>query len=730
MQVGPTLLKSMTTNLLNPNEPIYIKELVANSFDASRELMKEMQSLDTIYGRDIIIKIEKTKITVCDGGKGMSEDELMKFLGTIGGSGSAGVEGSIGQFGTGFYSSFLVTDTVKVITRRHREDKVSILKINLHDNLYSIDEYIEFEEEETIRDYKTTVGTTVIMELREGNEKKPNKDAIKDYIFKNILNIGIANQIDVVLIYEEEKKEDEKKSEEDKKEIDEEEEKKEIDENEEKKEIDEEEKKETNEEENKKIEEDKKKNLLVTTIPHVAKCQEDPKYSVEKVKLMDLSAEEENNKKVFNNGTSLERKEFSIQINQSDNKKSATFHVILFLNEIMDMRVIGIEPKGETFVFVNGLKIKLETPDFMKAFNIIANSDDASIKSTRERLRSEDDEKRLIERIMKEIVTIYRSGLNGENRDKLISSYNSYIKSSALHYSREKSLIKDLEKTIAVSASFDCLVDNKIKQVPIFEMLNSVDDTLYYTTVDVELVKMDGAVKNPNFVGIKENFYFASGIVDQQYCSEFKELNGKYIKDLSARKIEEGGDKNVEFEEWIKKDFKNNIAECQPTNALGECPFMLQKPANSTLSSARHLLGRANIEKSIFGASLITLPTLKYNSESDEFISLMNLKDNDIELAKNVMNIYIVGLHMVNDLEMGNKVSGYVGIVNSVRSLVGLNILEVVEEEKEDDKKEEDEKINEEVQENMEQAQELADLEDDKDFEDKTEELAKEREDL
>ena len=118
---------------LYSNKEIFLRELISNASDAADKLRFESLASPELLGEDtelgICIEVDKDKLSVVDNGIGMSRDELVDNLGTIARSGTAefltqmtGDEQHdaklIGQFGVGFYSSFIVADKVTVESRR------------------------------------------------------------------------------------------------------------------------------------------------------------------------------------------------------------------------------------------------------------------------------------------------------------------------------------------------------------------------------------------------------------------------------------------------------------------------------------------------------------------------------------------------------------------------------------------------------------------------------------
>ena len=120
---------------LYSNRDIFLRELVSNASDACDKLRFEAIADPALFESDSELKIRVSydkaarTITIADNGIGMSRDEAISHLGTIARSGTKEFFSSltgdqkkdanlIGQFGVGFYSAFIVADTVTVNTRR------------------------------------------------------------------------------------------------------------------------------------------------------------------------------------------------------------------------------------------------------------------------------------------------------------------------------------------------------------------------------------------------------------------------------------------------------------------------------------------------------------------------------------------------------------------------------------------------------------------------------------
>ncbi|GKQ40518.1 molecular chaperone HtpG [Streptomyces sp. A012304] len=139
-QVEARQLLQLMIHSIYSNKDVFLRELVSNASDALDKLRLESLRDDTLDAdvSDLHIEIDADPdartLTVRDNGIGMSYDEVAQLIGTIANSGTAkflqelrqaedaaGAEGLIGQFGVGFYSSFMVADEVVLVTRRAGE---------------------------------------------------------------------------------------------------------------------------------------------------------------------------------------------------------------------------------------------------------------------------------------------------------------------------------------------------------------------------------------------------------------------------------------------------------------------------------------------------------------------------------------------------------------------------------------------------------------------------------
>ncbi len=185
-------LLDLMINSIYTNKDIFLRELISNASDASDKLYFEsLQNEDLDIAReDLFIRLEvdedKRTLSIIDRGIGMNEEEIENYLGTIAKSDSHAFKEAladeeadpvdiIGQFGVGFYSSFMVSDKVEVITRRFGEDKAYRFVSEGMDG---------YQIEETNREEH---GTTVICHFKENTEEEDYDQYLQAFTLERLI---------------------------------------------------------------------------------------------------------------------------------------------------------------------------------------------------------------------------------------------------------------------------------------------------------------------------------------------------------------------------------------------------------------------------------------------------------------------------------------------------------------------------------------------------------------
>lgn len=195
------LLQLMIHSLYS-NKEIFLRELISNASDAADKLRFKALSDSSLYEGDgelrVRVSIDDTlgTITIADNGIGMTREQVIEHLGTIAKSGTKeflnalGADQAkdsqlIGQFGVGFYSSFIVADKVTVKTRAAGVPaEQGVIWESAGEGEYTI---ADFE--------KTDRGTEIILHLREEEKAFLNEWRLREIIGKYSDHIGLAVEI-------------------------------------------------------------------------------------------------------------------------------------------------------------------------------------------------------------------------------------------------------------------------------------------------------------------------------------------------------------------------------------------------------------------------------------------------------------------------------------------------------------------------------------------------------
>ena len=183
-------LLDLMINSIYTHKEIFLREVISNASDAMDKLAYTALTNDKIAVERDKLAITITRnpdagtLTVSDNGIGMTKEELEENLGTICKSGSLGFKQTmeeaedidiIGQFGVGFYASFMVADSVTVISKKHGEDTAWMWVSNGADG-YTIK---EAQREEA--------GTDVIMKLKQDTEDEQYSRFLEEYEIRSLV---------------------------------------------------------------------------------------------------------------------------------------------------------------------------------------------------------------------------------------------------------------------------------------------------------------------------------------------------------------------------------------------------------------------------------------------------------------------------------------------------------------------------------------------------------------
>ena len=210
----------MMINSIYTHKEIFLRELISNASDATDKLYFKSLTDTSIATDKLDIRIELDKdartITISDNGIGMTPDELEKNLGTIAKSDSLNFKNDnegdenmenievIGQFGVGFYSSFMVADKVEVVSKALGSDEAAkwtsegadgytiepcekdaigtVIKLHIKENTENddYDQYLEqYKIQELVKKYSDYIRYPIVMEM---TSQVPDPDNEGEYI--------------------------------------------------------------------------------------------------------------------------------------------------------------------------------------------------------------------------------------------------------------------------------------------------------------------------------------------------------------------------------------------------------------------------------------------------------------------------------------------------------------------------------------------------------------------
>ena len=179
-------------NSIYTNKEIFLRELLSNASDAIDKLyFKSLQTGNTGMSRsDFWIELKADKeartLTITDNGIGMTEEELENNLGVIAKSGSQDFKKNneelkaddiniIGQFGVGFYSAFMVSDRVEVLSKAYGADKAYVWSSNGAEGY-------EIKEAE-----KDSNGTVITLHIKKDEDGEDYSRYLEEYTLKSLV---------------------------------------------------------------------------------------------------------------------------------------------------------------------------------------------------------------------------------------------------------------------------------------------------------------------------------------------------------------------------------------------------------------------------------------------------------------------------------------------------------------------------------------------------------------
>ncbi len=231
-------LLDLVIHSLYSNKDIFLRELISNASDAIDRARFEavantdIQEPEGGWKVKLIADKEAKTLQIVDNGIGMNAEELETNIGTIANSGTKAFLKQlseadakdrpelIGQFGVGFYASFMVAGKVELITRRAGEDKAwkwvsegdgtyevseaerenfgTTITLHLHENEDATDYTQEYKLREIVKQYSDYIAFPVVMDVTRKEKDEEASEEGEDPVYKDITSEETLNSMQAI----------------------------------------------------------------------------------------------------------------------------------------------------------------------------------------------------------------------------------------------------------------------------------------------------------------------------------------------------------------------------------------------------------------------------------------------------------------------------------------------------------------------------------------------------
>ena len=514
-------LLQLMINSIYSNKEIFLRELISNASDAiDKYKYLELTSNGKIPSKNYEIWISKDKnartLTISDNGIGMTKDELIKNLGTIAHSGSKDFVSKIkeakekkdldiiGQFGVGFYSAFMVADSIEVHTKSINDDQGYVFTSDGKSS-YTIDE-------EDIKDS----GTKIVLHIRKSGEDENLDTYFEDYQIESLVkkySDFVRYPIKMVEIHKEPAKDENGKEIEGK------------------------------------FEEKEEVKTLNSMIPLWKKNKKDV-------------SEDDLNSFYKSNFMDFEDPLLSININVEG---IVNFNALVFIPSHIPYDLYSQNYEKGLKLYIKGIYIKEKAkelvPDYLKFIKGLVDTNDLSLNISREMLQEDSRLKKINETIENKVISNLKD-LKTNDYEKYLKFYKLYgdhlmygIYSS---YGFKKNLLADL--LVFKSLNSDKEIDLKTYK----DNMKKDQKVIYYATgKSIEAIKMLPEIEKFKKDGV--DVLFLTREIDEfaiSMMNEYEKINFQNISSHDNDSLSEEEKSKLNVVEAENKELLDNIKEC------------------------------------------------------------------------------------------------------------------------------------------------------------------------
>tara|TARA_B110001450_G_scaffold169887_1_gene158339 strand:- start:2925 stop:5066 length:2142 start_codon:yes stop_codon:yes gene_type:complete len=676
------LLKLIINNFYS-NKDIFLRELISNASDSIDKynhfsiINKPENKVDNCI--TLLPDKENKTLHIIDTGIGMNKEELIKNIGTIANSGTKAfmekVKDSnlIGQFGVGFYSGFLVSKEISIITKK--ADSGYFKWTSDAGGQYVIEELTQDNLKDHIHpDYNLTQGTIIKCSLLdEATDKYTDINKLKDIVKEHSQYINYPIKVFI-------KKEETKEVEDEEASLEE-----EVSVTEGSSNID-------------------SSNLDDVKIEDVEDAQEKPKKMkkiTETIKEFQLINETKPIWTRSNNEITEDDYNGFYKSLSNDNEKPYTYKHISGEGQIEYKGILYLPKKIKNNVFERGVKqnnIKLYVrkvfvsdnsavlcPEWLHFISGVIDTDDLPLNVSREILQENKVIKVIKKAVVKKSIDMLKSAMSDmDNYLKIYKTYQKNIKLGVYEESGDRERVSDLLMFYSANSP-----DKMITFDDYITAMNENQKHIYYISGD----NMDILKTSPFLDRFKKNdldVLFMTDPVDEYMCQRLMQYKECTLTCITKGDIElpNTTDADKELMKKQKEDYKTlcdyikrtytNFSDVKITNKVAELPCIVSSPENGFSANMEKIiksqtLGQTDNTNGMLNKRVLEINPLhpiikkiKNINDTDEYKSLRDLLDlvinsallysgyqiiKPVDFSKKVLNVVMLGMEITDEEE-------------------------------------------------------------------------------